>query len=165
MGILYIEANRADLVSSDHALNDHVRLSPTPGHTPDHFAVCAGKGGDKAVFTGDLIHSPMQARYPELGMMVEVPSVQTAPETVAPPGGVTVVPPTLTPPQQPVVAVRVPRNWAEVFTAIRAGRWAEAQAGIATLPRDLLTPVAKAELYTAKRRVSSSRIPIAKTRG
>ena len=83
-------------------------------------------------------------------MMVEVLSVQTAPETVAPPGAVTVVPPTLTPPQQPVVAVRVPRNWAEVFTAIRAGRWAEAQAGIATLPRDLLTPVAKAELYTAK---------------
>ena len=52
----------AELVTSDHELNDHIRLTPTPGHTPDHFAVCAGKGGDKAVFTGDLIHSPMQAR-------------------------------------------------------------------------------------------------------
>ena len=60
-----IEANRAELVTSDHELNDHIRLTPTPGHTPDHFAVCAGKGGDKAVFTGDLIHSPMQARYPD----------------------------------------------------------------------------------------------------
>jgi glyoxylase-like metal-dependent hydrolase (beta-lactamase superfamily II) len=66
-----IEANRAELVSSDHALNDHIRLSPTPGHTPDHFAVCAGKGGDAAVFTGDLIHSPIQARYPELVMRVD----------------------------------------------------------------------------------------------
>jgi glyoxylase-like metal-dependent hydrolase (beta-lactamase superfamily II) len=66
-----IEANRADLVNSDHALNDHVRLSPTPGHTPDHFAVCAGKGSDAAVFTGDLIHSPIQARYPELVMRVD----------------------------------------------------------------------------------------------
>ena len=66
-----IEANRADLVSSDHALNDHIRLSPTPGHTPDHFAVCAGKGSDAAVFTGDLIHSPIQARYPELVMRVD----------------------------------------------------------------------------------------------
>ena len=66
-----IEANRADLVSSDHALNDHVRLSPTPGHTPDHFAVCAGKGSDAAVFTGDLIHSPIQARYPDLVMRVD----------------------------------------------------------------------------------------------
>jgi len=66
-----IEANRAELVSSDHALNDHIRLSPTPGHTPDHFAVCAGKGRDAAVFTGDLIHSPIQARYPELVMRVD----------------------------------------------------------------------------------------------
>jgi glyoxylase-like metal-dependent hydrolase (beta-lactamase superfamily II) len=66
-----IEANRAELVTSDHELNDHIRLTPTPGHTPDHFAVCAGKGGDKAVFTGDLIHSPMQARYPELVMRVD----------------------------------------------------------------------------------------------
>ena len=66
-----IEANKAELVTSDHALNDHIRLSPTPGHTPDHFAVCAGKGADQAVFTGDLIHSPIQARYPELVMRVD----------------------------------------------------------------------------------------------
>jgi glyoxylase-like metal-dependent hydrolase (beta-lactamase superfamily II) len=66
-----IEANRAELVTSDHELNDHIRLTPTPGHTPDHFAVCAGRGGDRAVFTGDLIHSPIQARYPELVMRVD----------------------------------------------------------------------------------------------
>lgn len=66
-----IEANRAELVTSDHALNDHVRLMPTPGHTPDHFAVSAGRGRDAAVFTGDLVHSPIQARYPELVMRVD----------------------------------------------------------------------------------------------
>jgi len=66
-----IEANKAELVTSDHELNDHIRLLPTPGHTPDHFAVCAGKGADQAVFTGDLIHSPIQARYPELVMRVD----------------------------------------------------------------------------------------------
>lgn len=66
-----IEANRAELVAGDHELNDHIRLMPTPGHTPHHFAVRAGRGGDKAVFTGDLIHSPMQARYPELPMRVD----------------------------------------------------------------------------------------------
>jgi hypothetical protein len=32
-----LDAGKADLVKSDHALNDHVRLVPTPGHTPDHF--------------------------------------------------------------------------------------------------------------------------------
>jgi glyoxylase-like metal-dependent hydrolase (beta-lactamase superfamily II) len=66
-----IEANKAELITSDHELNDHIRLLPTPGHTPDHFAVCAGRGGDQAVFTGDLIHSPIQARYPELVMRVD----------------------------------------------------------------------------------------------
>ena len=49
-----------------------------------------------------------------------------------------------------VVAVRVPSSWAEVFSAIRGGRWTEAQAGISALPQDILTPVARAELYTAK---------------
>lgn len=71
-----VEANRAELVTSDHELNDHIRLTPTPGHTPDHFAVCAGRGGDRAVFTGDLIHSPIQARYPEIGMRADYDSVQ-----------------------------------------------------------------------------------------
>jgi soluble lytic murein transglycosylase-like protein len=37
-----------------------------------------------------------------------------------------------------------------VFDAIDAGNWASARAGIATLPPSILTPVAKAELYTAK---------------
>ena len=41
-----IDAKKAELVTSDHALNDHIRLMPTPGHTPDHFAVCAGRRGD-----------------------------------------------------------------------------------------------------------------------
>ena len=78
-----IEANRAELVTSDHALNDHIRLSPTPGHTPDHFAVCAGKGGDAAVFTGDLIHSPIQARYPELVMRVDTDRDQAVRDAAA----------------------------------------------------------------------------------
>jgi glyoxylase-like metal-dependent hydrolase (beta-lactamase superfamily II) len=73
-----IDAKKADLVTSDHALNDHIRLLPTPGHTPDHFAVCAGRGGDAAVFTGDLIHSPIQARYPELTMRVDTDPAQGA---------------------------------------------------------------------------------------
>jgi glyoxylase-like metal-dependent hydrolase (beta-lactamase superfamily II) len=71
-----IEAGRTDLVASDHALNDHIRLMPTPGHTPDHFAVCAGRGEDAAVFTGDLIHSPIQARYPELVMRIDSDQAQ-----------------------------------------------------------------------------------------
>ncbi len=43
-----------------------------------------------------------------------------------------------------------PRDWREVFDAIDAGNWASAAAGIAALPPSVLTPMAKAELYTAK---------------
>ncbi len=73
-----IEAKRADLVTSDHAVDDHVRLLPTPGHTPDHFAVLLGRGGKDAILTGDLIHSPIQARYPELSMRADTDPKQAA---------------------------------------------------------------------------------------
>jgi len=73
--------------------------------------------------------------------------------TIGPPNPVTVVPPSAVQ-QRPIapapVVVQIPRTWGDVFTAIRRGRWTEAQAGIATLPRSALTPVARAELYTAK---------------
>jgi soluble lytic murein transglycosylase-like protein len=79
-----------------------------------------------------------------------------------PPAPVVLTPPPAAPPpivQQPVVAaprvaatkpIVIPRNWRDVFTAIRAGDWAGAQAGIAMLPPSQVTPVAKAEFYTAK---------------
>ena len=73
-----IDAQRAELVTSAHALDDHVRLLPTAGHTIDHFAVCLGRGGDAAVMTGDLIHSPLQARYPHLGSKVDFDPPQAA---------------------------------------------------------------------------------------
>ena len=53
-------------------------------------------------------------------------------------------------PQPPAAAVATPKDWRGVFDAIDAGDWASARAGIAALPQNVLTPVAKAELYTAK---------------
>ena len=69
-------ANRVDIVKSAHAFNDLVTLIPTPGHTIDHYSVQVGKRGADAVITGDMIHSPLQARYPELGMMSDYDSAQ-----------------------------------------------------------------------------------------
>jgi soluble lytic murein transglycosylase len=52
---------------------------------------------------------------------------------------------------QPTVATAaIPTDWRGVFDAIDSGNWAAAQAGIAALPRGILTPLAKAELYTAR---------------
>src|SRR6266481_5278123 len=66
--------NDIDFVKSAHAFNDLVTLIPTPGHTIDHYSVQVGKPGADAVITGDMIHSPLQARYPELGMMSDYDS-------------------------------------------------------------------------------------------
>jgi glyoxylase-like metal-dependent hydrolase (beta-lactamase superfamily II) len=73
-----IEAMRAELVRGDHELDDHVRLLPTPGHTPGHVAICFGRGGDAAVMPGDMMHSPLQARYPELSPKFDVDAAQSA---------------------------------------------------------------------------------------
>jgi glyoxylase-like metal-dependent hydrolase (beta-lactamase superfamily II) len=63
-----VAAGRAELVTNTHACCDHVRLMPTPGHTIDHVAVALGRSRDAAIVTGDLIHSPLQLRHPELRM-------------------------------------------------------------------------------------------------
>jgi glyoxylase-like metal-dependent hydrolase (beta-lactamase superfamily II) len=53
-----------DLVPMNHQVDQDFRLIPTPGHTAGHVAVAVGE--DDAVFVGDLLHSPIQALYPEL---------------------------------------------------------------------------------------------------
>lgn len=73
-----VEAGRAEVVADDHALGDHVRLLPTPGHTPGHVAVAFGKGADMAVMSGDLMHSPLQARFPELSARFDTDPAQSA---------------------------------------------------------------------------------------
>ena len=74
------------------------------------------------------------------------PADPLAPLTQPQPG---ILQPTPQPPP-PLPAVVVPTTWRGVFDAIRAGSWTAAQAGIDSLPPSALTPVAKAELYTAK---------------
>jgi glyoxylase-like metal-dependent hydrolase (beta-lactamase superfamily II) len=71
-----VAAKRADIVTSSHTFNDLVTLIPTPGHTIDHYSVHVGKAGTDAVITGDMIHSPIQARYPDMGMMSDYNSDQ-----------------------------------------------------------------------------------------
>ena len=60
-----LEAGQADLVDTDHALEDGVWLEPTPGHTPGHVAVHLESAGQHAVMWGDLLHSPAQCVHPD----------------------------------------------------------------------------------------------------
>jgi glyoxylase-like metal-dependent hydrolase (beta-lactamase superfamily II) len=74
-----VEAGRADLVAGDYVIGDHVRLLPTPGHTPGHVSVLFGKGeAVDAVAPGDLIHSPIQARFTQLSTKFDTDRDQAA---------------------------------------------------------------------------------------
>jgi glyoxylase-like metal-dependent hydrolase (beta-lactamase superfamily II) len=71
-----VAAKRAQIVKSDFALNEQFQFIPTPGHTIDHYSVLVGEPGGDALITGDMIHSPIQGRYPELGMRADYDSGQ-----------------------------------------------------------------------------------------
>jgi glyoxylase-like metal-dependent hydrolase (beta-lactamase superfamily II) len=73
-----VEANKADIVGHDFSIGDHVRLLPTPGHTPGHVAFTFGRDKDDAVFSGDLMHSPLQTRYPDLAPKFDVDPAQAS---------------------------------------------------------------------------------------
>jgi len=73
-----VAANKADIVTNEYQIGDHVRLLPTPGHTPGHVAFAFGRGRDEAVFSGDLMHSPLQARYPNLSAKFDIDQAQAA---------------------------------------------------------------------------------------
>ncbi|WP_283808051.1 MBL fold metallo-hydrolase [Bradyrhizobium shewense] len=68
---------RGEIVKDNHQIGDHARLLPTPGHTPGHLAFF-GKRGDDAVMSGDLMHSPLQERYPELSVNFDVDQAESA---------------------------------------------------------------------------------------
>ena len=73
-----VETKRAEIVRDDYEIGDHVRILATPGHTPGHVAFTFGRGKHSAVVSGDLMHSPLQARYPELSAKFDVDQAQAA---------------------------------------------------------------------------------------
>jgi len=108
--------------------------------------------------------APLPAQAPQPGV-VNSPTVPPPPRAIRPSAtpsqvisAVGTIPtqpqaasqPSSPPPSQPTPTATAPRDWRGIFDAIDSGNWAAAQAGIATLPKSVLTPIAKAELYTAK---------------
>ena len=73
-----VEAKRHEVVGNGHQIGDHVRILPTPGHTPGHVAFTLGRGKDDAAISGDLMHSPLQTRFPELSAKFDVDPAQAA---------------------------------------------------------------------------------------
>ena len=73
-----VEARQAEIVRADYEIGDHVRIRPTPGHTPGHVAFTFGRGKDDVVFAGDLMHTPLQTRYPQISTKFDVDQAQAA---------------------------------------------------------------------------------------
>jgi glyoxylase-like metal-dependent hydrolase (beta-lactamase superfamily II) len=67
-----VEAKQAQFVDMDFALDDEVRLEPTPGHTPGHVCVQLASQGTRGVITGDCIHSPVQCLEPGWRMRADM---------------------------------------------------------------------------------------------
>lgn len=73
-----VEAGQAEIIQTTHGLGDHLRIFPTPGHTAGHVSFCFGKNKDDVVVCGDIMHVPLQMKYPELSLRGDADKVQAA---------------------------------------------------------------------------------------
>ncbi|MFE6159391.1 MBL fold metallo-hydrolase [Streptomyces sp. NPDC056486] len=58
-------AGQVHLWEGSHRIDDNLRLDTAPGHTPGSSVLTLVSGTDRAVFVGDLLHSPVQLVDPE----------------------------------------------------------------------------------------------------
>jgi len=59
-----VDAGRAVLVDTDHAVDEYLTFEPAPGHTPGHVSVRLRTRAGEAVFSGDLMHRTVQVAEP-----------------------------------------------------------------------------------------------------
>lgn len=55
-----IEAGLAEMVEGTEDIVRGLRMRSTPGHTPGHTAIELESKGRRAIFSGDVLHSPLQ---------------------------------------------------------------------------------------------------------
>lgn len=60
-----IESGQADMIGDEHALAGNISIEPAHGHTPGQKMLRLNSGGREALLTADLMHHPLQLRYPE----------------------------------------------------------------------------------------------------
>ncbi|GAA3366129.1 MBL fold metallo-hydrolase [Saccharopolyspora gregorii] len=57
-------AGLAELWEGERVIDENLRLLPAPGHTPGSSVLHLESGSDRAVFIGDLLHTPVQLLDP-----------------------------------------------------------------------------------------------------
>ncbi len=64
--VLPVVANgQARLVASDHRVAAGLYLEAAPGHTPGNVLIHLERGGQHAIFSGDVLHHPVQLVHPD----------------------------------------------------------------------------------------------------
>ncbi|TYQ09735.1 UNVERIFIED_ORG: glyoxylase-like metal-dependent hydrolase (beta-lactamase superfamily II) [Gordonia westfalica J30] len=58
------EAGQAVLWEESHRIDEHLAVEAAPGHTPGSSVLRLASGTDRAVFVGDLVHTPVQILHP-----------------------------------------------------------------------------------------------------
>lgn len=72
------KAGLVTLVDADAEIVPGLRFQPTPGHTPGHACVVVESGDDRAVITGDLMHTAFQIAHPEWSSLLDTDLVESA---------------------------------------------------------------------------------------
>jgi glyoxylase-like metal-dependent hydrolase (beta-lactamase superfamily II) len=60
-----IQSGQADMIGDSHSLKGGISIEPAHGHTPGQKMLRLGSGRDQALLTADMMHHPLQLRYPE----------------------------------------------------------------------------------------------------
>jgi len=61
-----IESGQMVLVEDGHTVDDRLTVEAAPGHTAGHARIRLRAGGLQGMFSGDIIHHPLQVPFPEL---------------------------------------------------------------------------------------------------
>ncbi|WP_432826834.1 MBL fold metallo-hydrolase [Dactylosporangium sp. CA-092794] len=60
-----IQAGQATLWENEYVIDENLRLRVEPGHTPGSSVLTLTSGSDRAVFVGDMLHTPTQIIEPQ----------------------------------------------------------------------------------------------------
>ncbi|MFC3229643.1 MBL fold metallo-hydrolase [Marinibaculum pumilum] len=72
-----IDAGQAEMIAIDgREVVPGLSFHPTPGHSPDHASIRLRSEGVEGWFVGDLLHHPIQIRYPELNSVFDAVPAQ-----------------------------------------------------------------------------------------
>jgi glyoxylase-like metal-dependent hydrolase (beta-lactamase superfamily II) len=60
-----VEAGMAQMVKGGSQLDENLKITPAPGHTPGTIRIEFESRGEKALFCGDILHHALQVYHPE----------------------------------------------------------------------------------------------------